>query len=109
MVLIDDGVDVQDRAWVCRHHPLDAFTKSAKGGKETLIGRKEKIKDDVIRQRFPNLGKQAKWEYWGDCCWKCPLCGNIEMFLTTESGPRFSPVCFGCGAEMVGWEGGKVR
>ena len=29
-----------------------------------MIGKKEKIKDDVMRQRFPNLGNQAKWEEW---------------------------------------------
>ena len=91
----------------CEGHPLDAFTKSAKGGKETLIGKKEKIKDDVMRQRFPNLGKQAKWEEWGDCYWKCSLCGTITMFWPSESGPVFLPVCPGCGAEMTGWEGRK--
>ena len=72
-----------------------------------MIGKKEKIKDDVMRQRFPNLGKQAKWEEWGDCYWKCSLCGTITMFWPSESGPVFLPVCLGCGAEMTGLEGRK--
>lgn len=74
-----------------------------------MIGKKEKIKDDVMRQRFPNLGKQATWEEWGDCYCKCSLCGTIEMFCTTESGTAFPPVCLECGAEMTGLEGRKVR